>query len=118
MECPNCKSIINEGSKFCNNCGSAITTDIICSKCNAINSSGSKFCKDCGTPLLVSGQETKQEQSSTPPLVPEQEINQGNSIWSTILEIGQNLAPWIISIFTPKTKGKNTFNTRTKKRSR
>jgi len=65
MECTNCKAIVNEGEKFCANCGAAITSEIVCKSCNTVNSAGSKFCENCGN-LLVSEEKpvTKKEQVS------------------------------------------------------
>jgi len=54
MECPNCKAIIEDGDKFCGNCGAAITTEIVCKNCGTVNSTDSKFCENCGKLLTVS----------------------------------------------------------------
>ena len=51
MECSNCKSVVTDGSKFCNSCGAELKIELNCSNCNTINSAGSKFCNNCGSIL-------------------------------------------------------------------
>ena len=51
MECIKCKNIINDNSKFCNNCGTPVITDIECPGCNTQNPVDSKFCRNCGKDL-------------------------------------------------------------------
>ena len=46
--CSNCKAIIDDGAKFCNNCGAAVITSIACTNCNTVNTPDSKFCIKCG----------------------------------------------------------------------
>ena len=61
MECPNCKAVIVDGSKFCNKCGTVISAEIVCSNCKTVNPPGSIFCNNCGTSLTVSSQEVNTE---------------------------------------------------------
>jgi hypothetical protein len=61
MECPNCKAVIVDGSKFCNKCGTAISAEIVCNNCKTVNPPGSIFCNNCGTSLTVSSQEVNTE---------------------------------------------------------
>ena len=79
-ECSNCKATIEDGAKFCKNCGTPIMTEIVCNNCNTTNSHGSKFCKGCGTPLLVSGQETKKGDKN-------EKVVLGNSFFITLRDI-------------------------------
>jgi len=51
MECVKCKKLINDNSKFCDNCGTPVITDIECPDCNTQNSVNSKFCVNCGKDL-------------------------------------------------------------------
>ena len=47
--CTNCQTQNEEGSKFCNSCGS--TFNDICSKCGESIEGMTKFCRHCGTPI-------------------------------------------------------------------
>ncbi len=47
-----CNAVNADGSKFCIQCGSKLTTqNISCPKCGKQNASGSKFCINCGNNL-------------------------------------------------------------------
>jgi class 3 adenylate cyclase/tetratricopeptide (TPR) repeat protein len=48
--CPVCSSENESGSKFCNECGSALASG--CPNCGAQNKPGAKFCNECGTNLV------------------------------------------------------------------
>lgn len=47
--CPNCKTQISAGSKFCNHCGTKL--DNLCPNCGATIVQGSDFCAECGHKL-------------------------------------------------------------------
>ena len=50
--CPKCNFVIEESSKFCNNCGEKIEPDKIkCRKCSKENMEKAKFCQYCGNDL-------------------------------------------------------------------
>ena len=49
MECPSCLAEVREGSKFCNQCGSALPPR--CPSCGHSNAPNSKFCSECGAKL-------------------------------------------------------------------
>ncbi len=50
IKCPKCNEYVNEGSKFCNSCGSKLNDDTVnCINCNAEIKKGSKFCPECGS---------------------------------------------------------------------
>ena len=68
MRCPNCHNKIDDDSKFCPNCGHAISKEKICPKCGQVNAPDSKFCKACGTPLNEKKAEelAKEEENSKP----------------------------------------------------
>jgi membrane protease subunit (stomatin/prohibitin family) len=51
MACPNCKAQIPAASKFCPECGKAVTATVECPKCHTQNQAGAKFCAQCGTKL-------------------------------------------------------------------
>jgi membrane protease subunit (stomatin/prohibitin family) len=52
VACPKCGTANPAGAKFCNNCGTKLTPDMIkCPNCGHENPAGSKFCSDCGTKL-------------------------------------------------------------------
>jgi hypothetical protein len=54
MECPSCAAKVSEGSRFCSNCGAALS--VHCQECAHNNAAGSKFCANCGTRLTTSNQ--------------------------------------------------------------
>lgn len=47
--CPNCKTQIPAGSKFCNHCGTKLESK--CPSCGAAVAQGSLFCGECGAKL-------------------------------------------------------------------
>lgn len=47
-KCPKCNFDVEEGQKFCNNCGEKLSNDVQCVKCGQSLSSGAKFCSSCG----------------------------------------------------------------------
>lgn len=57
-KCPTCGSMVEDGKKFCVECGSNMTdtveqsNTITCPKCNAAIGVGLKFCSECGEKLL------------------------------------------------------------------
>ncbi len=48
IKCPECGHELQEGSKFCMNCGAKIE-EIKCKNCGAKLDAGAKFCPECGT---------------------------------------------------------------------
>jgi membrane protease subunit (stomatin/prohibitin family) len=48
IECANCHSQVQAGSKFCAECGTPLQRH--CTNCNAGLIAGAKFCAECGTP--------------------------------------------------------------------
>lgn len=47
--CPNCNTPVQQGTKFCPNCGqSTAPQKAICVKCNSEINPGTKFCPECG----------------------------------------------------------------------
>lgn len=55
IECPNCKHQNPSGSRFCNYCARALTSDLSglvdCPKCDRQNPAGTRLCSYCGYPL-------------------------------------------------------------------
>jgi membrane protease subunit (stomatin/prohibitin family) len=49
--CPKCGTANPAGAKFCNNCGSSLSTTIKCANCGMENKPGAKFCNNCGNKL-------------------------------------------------------------------
>lgn len=49
--CPKCKTQLNVGSQFCNNCGAKVAYGVQCPKCNSTVQPDSKFCNNCGTAI-------------------------------------------------------------------
>jgi len=52
MKCPDCHTVVPEGSKFCNECGKKL--EIFCPECGKANPLVSKFCLECGHNLSPS----------------------------------------------------------------
>jgi membrane protease subunit (stomatin/prohibitin family) len=48
VRCPNCRSDIPFGSKFCPECGTNLSATETCPECGATLPAGSKFCPSCG----------------------------------------------------------------------
>jgi class 3 adenylate cyclase/predicted ATPase len=46
MSCPSCGANVPDGSKFCGDCGSALSRP--CGACGRTNPTGAKFCVECG----------------------------------------------------------------------
>ncbi|MCC7372925.1 MAG: AAA family ATPase [Chloroflexi bacterium] len=53
MICPRCQELTPDDSKFCNQCGTALS--LVCESCSTVNTVGSRFCSQCGRPLLTGG---------------------------------------------------------------
>lgn len=49
MNCPNCNEPIENGMRFCSNCGSEVPLEKKCIKCGISLSLNAKFCPSCGT---------------------------------------------------------------------
>jgi class 3 adenylate cyclase/predicted ATPase len=53
VQCPSCKAVIPEGSKFCLQCGAALLGR--CPSCGNANPASAKFCLECGHKLPATG---------------------------------------------------------------
>lgn len=51
VACVTCGAANEPGSRFCDSCGSMLTT--VCPSCRHENDAGSNFCDSCGRPLAV-----------------------------------------------------------------
>ena len=49
--CPECKTQIPAGAKFCPGCGKAVSQDKFCSECGTKVNSEAKFCSNCGNKI-------------------------------------------------------------------
>ena len=49
--CPQCGHVNNEGTNFCQECGSKLGIQNICPECGTENAPNMKFCCECGTKL-------------------------------------------------------------------
>ena len=50
MKCPDCQTVLPDGSKFCNECGKKL--EVVCPECGKANPLASKFCLECGHSLV------------------------------------------------------------------
>lgn len=50
VECSSCKGLVDENAKFCPSCGSSMQKRV-CPNCNTESLPGIKFCPECGTKL-------------------------------------------------------------------
>lgn len=53
MKCKNCGAELQNGVRFCLNCGAEVVSsdEIICPYCNHVNSNKAEYCNSCGLPL-------------------------------------------------------------------
>jgi hypothetical protein len=77
ISCPKCSTSLNEGTKFCTNCGAAIEPSqvevaaevtVSCTKCGATLAPDAKFCLNCGAPVVAAAvvEEVAVAQPATP----------------------------------------------------
>lgn len=65
MRCQKCGSLVNDGAKFCQECGSEIVTETkelegnVCCQCGNILKKNALFCNKCGHKLLESQTESE-----------------------------------------------------------
>ena len=65
MRCQKCGSLVNDGAKFCQECGSEIATETkelvgnVCCQCGNILKKNALFCNKCGHKLLESQTESE-----------------------------------------------------------
>ena len=50
-QCPECKTTIPAGAKFCPGCGKAVPAEKFCTECGTKVSSTAKFCSNCGNKM-------------------------------------------------------------------
>jgi len=55
MECANCRTVNEEGRKFCRQCGAALGS--YCPRCKSVGPYGDDFCGVCGNALGPNSQE-------------------------------------------------------------
>ena len=71
--CPKCQAPINDGQKFCGNCGTDISATLQkkCISCRASIPINNKFCPECGTPQQKKCPECNAEIQGSPKFCPE-----------------------------------------------
>lgn len=77
-KCANCGTELDEGAKFCPECGTPVSQSLKCHACGAELESGAKFCPECGAK-----QENVTESASKPNSMP-------NKTWGQVLGIDMN----------------------------
>lgn len=53
VSCPVCHTMNPRLAKFCQSCGTKLSSGIVCENCGANNPLGAKFCVECGTPIKL-----------------------------------------------------------------
>lgn len=53
IKCPKCNKKSEDGSKFCEHCGSSLYEIIFCTNCGVQTSTEAAFCKNCGASLTL-----------------------------------------------------------------
>lgn len=51
VRCHKCNHLVDEDSRFCSECGSAMLKTKSCPKCNELNDGDARFCDNCGQQL-------------------------------------------------------------------
>ena len=51
ITCPNCNKQLEDGTKFCDNCGAQLPETIFCPNCGTQSSTEFAFCQSCGAAL-------------------------------------------------------------------
>ena len=51
IRCPKCSKELENGTKFCDNCGTEIIETLYCPNCGKPVNQDSVFCQSCGAPL-------------------------------------------------------------------
>ena len=64
--CPNCKSTLTDGQKFCPYCGTVVEEEklpasLVCTKCGVEVPFETKFCPECGTPIRATANSESKE---------------------------------------------------------
>lgn len=72
MKCTNCGADLDNGVRFCRECGAQVKNDAsairYCQECGAKIDAGTKFCPNCGAKLFISSvDETKREEPQASP---------------------------------------------------
>jgi hypothetical protein len=70
ITCKKCNAQLEDGTKFCYNCGSEITDTEHCKQCGTPISGDSVFCQNCGAPVEVNAPMNEQAPVPTPAPAP------------------------------------------------
>lgn len=57
VKCPKCNKELNEGTNFCDSCGTQIPKTIVCATCGQSVNSEYAFCQNCGASLKPTNSE-------------------------------------------------------------
>ena len=82
ITCPKCGKELQDGTKFCDNCGTQIFETIFCPNCGAQTSTEFKFCQKCGAsieeeapaPAQAGGEQEKKEKTDPLKAVPKKPL--------------------------------------------
>ncbi len=67
MQCRSCGTENREGRKFCSQCASSLSSEILCPACGAANEPEDKFCGECARALVaVSAAPTPRQRIAAP----------------------------------------------------
>ena len=70
MICPNCGAEQPDAARFCNQCGTRLSGQVVaavqltCPRCGHVNPEGSKFCGECGATLAGASQQVQQPRTT------------------------------------------------------
>lgn len=67
LTCPKCGKELQDGTKFCDNCGTQIFETIFCPNCGAQTSTEFKFCQKCGASIEEEAPAPAQEEKAQKP---------------------------------------------------
>lgn len=109
--CSSCKASVDEGDRFCPQCGAAIEL-LACPACGAQSKPGDRYCRECGqvkvdTPVPVADEKHDEEPPSSLALRVQQEVEWPGHHYSAVKAAESVLAPdaEIVSLATGEYEG-------------
>lgn len=66
IKCPHCGAMIDEGSRFCPQCGCRVEREARCSYCGAVLKETDRFCPQCGHAVTTAGGTASAQPAAAP----------------------------------------------------